>query len=1192
MPLQRQPIILTNHLTFDTMKLWHKLLFILWIFSETPVHAQGIKPAFIPNHGQWNPAILFMMPIEHGFMAIEHKALRFVFWDDKTWEKMVAHPHGVTKPRPTELPCYNYKIVFENAQEPIFLPSEPESYYQNFFLGNDTSSWKGKVPAYRKLILKELWPGIDFELSLHEKGLKTDFWIHSGNLNLIQLKYEGITPTIGSMGNLTFEALGKKWNEYIPFGEIRKKNGHQKIPLNYILNGQNISFQVDQEWKEEDVTRVDPLLIFSTYSGATVDNFGFTATYDSKGSLIAGGIASWPTTVANGRYPATPGAFQVNFGGGNTSGWEYFPCDISISKYTPDGDSLIYATYLGGNASEFPHSIVVDPYDQLIVFGSTTSVDFPVKSGSIDTTHHGGYDIILTKFTSNGSALVGSTYLGGKNDDGFKEGGPLKFNYADEFRGEVDVDEKGNIYIASCTQSDDFPVSTFSPQNKHQGKIDALLMKIDSQITHIKWSTFWGGKEDDAFYSIEVSPNDSIITAGGGTSSDSLFTDSNAWQKKYAGGRADGYIIRMSNDSLNLLQATYHGTSLYNQIYFIEQDVKGRIYCTGQTAGNWPTRGTGIFNSDPGSGQFITRFNAELSDVEKSICFGSGSGKPDVNPSAFMVDYCENVYFSGWGSDVAVPGDNVGSTSGLKITGNAIQTTTDGQDFYLTVFAKNLSSRLYATYFGSNGQPNESGDHVDGGTSRFDPKGVVYQSVCSSCPMNNQGQISNFPTSAGAFSTNNPSPRCSNASFKIDFQISSAVIADFTVGPSAGCFPTPFSIINKSSGKDYYWDFGDGNTSRQQFPSHNYAKEGSYTIRLIVTDSNSCNVSDTAYRQVTFLNIPNAKYSYSIDPCQRTLSVKNTALKAVNSYWNWGDSTYSYADQIIHQYIKPGIYKIVHVNGAGFPCSDTVEFTITIPDIQPPVAQIQASPLKGCPPFQVQLNSVGTSGMKVYWEISTFPTDTQNSITLNITKKGKYKVILTVKDPYGCGLEDKDTIELEAFDETKALFEPEIDLCEQTVTFKDKSEGAFSWLWNFGDASPEDTTQNPTHRYAQSGTYTVTLSINRGQNCQQTFTLPVPFLIYNNDSFLLPNVFTPNGDGLNDCFQAAPVNPHCLIFQIWIYNRWGELVFRSEDPLFCWNGNAINGGNCADGTYFYILEMIPNKKEKVTMKGTVTLLGN
>ena len=102
----------------------------------------------------------------------------------------------------------------------------------------------------------------------------------------------------------------------------------------------------------------------------------------------------------------------------------------------------------------------------------------------------------------------------------------------------------------------------------------------------------------------------------------------------------------------------------------------------------------------------------------------------------------------------------------MPLTADAYQKTTDAYDFYLAVFSKNFEELQYATYFGgmSNGS-TDAHEHVDGGTSRFDKKGIMYQSVCAGC-----GGQSLFPTTPGAWSNKNEAKNCNNALFKFDFE--------------------------------------------------------------------------------------------------------------------------------------------------------------------------------------------------------------------------------------------------------------------------------------------------------------------------------------------------------------------------------------------------------------------------------------
>ncbi len=158
--------------------------------------------------------------------------------------------------------------------------------------------------------------------------------------------------------------------------------------------------------------------------------------------------------------------------------------------------------------------------------------------------------------------------------------------------------------------------------------------------------------------------------------------------------------------------------------------------------------------------------------MELSSRVGSGDGTPDISPTAFLVDVCDKIYTSGWGSSAGGLGGQL-TTTGLPVTPGAIQTTTTGHDLYLAIFDINMTALDYGTYFGGPVSP----EHVDGGTSRFDRRGRVYQSVCAGCQGN-----SDFPTTPGAFSATNNSG-CNLGVVKMDFD-APLVIANFTHVPA------------------------------------------------------------------------------------------------------------------------------------------------------------------------------------------------------------------------------------------------------------------------------------------------------------------------------------------------------------------------------------------------------------------------
>lgn len=152
-------------------------------------------------------------------------------------------------------------------------------------------------------------------------------------------------------------------------------------------------------------------------------------------------------------------------------------------------------------------------------------------------------------------------------------------------------------------------------------------------------------------------------------------------------------------------------------------------------------------------------------------------------------------------------------------------------------------------------------------------------------------------------------------------------------------------------------------------------------------------------------------------------------------------------------------------------------------------------------------------------------------------------------------------------------------------TFIDLTGGTGnSWTWDFGDGN-NSTLQNPTHSYTGAGTYTVTLTVTSQGGCTDTAQMIVAAL----EGVLIPNVFTPNGDGTNDEFYIP--NSGLKEYKIEIFDRWGVKVFESEAPEIHWDGRSTSGQPCTDGTYYFILHALTNTKDYSTT-GFVTLIGS
>ena len=376
------------------------------------------------------------------------------------------------------------------------------------------------------------------------------------------------------------------------------------------------------------------------------------------------------------------------------------------------------------------------------------------------------------------------------------------------------------------------------------------------------WSSYFGGTNDDAIYSLDIDNNQDVYI-GGGTNSTNIPTTPGVYHPLYLGGPAgstDGFLAHISSDGSTLLKSTYFGSNVYDQVYFVRVDKTKNVYITGQTKASGSTLIYNAVYGTPNSGQFITKFPNDLSSPIWSTVFGTGNGRPNISITAFSVDYCNRVYLAGWGREWAGPehGDvypwgTTFGTKGMDYTTGAYQSQTDGQDFYLMVMADDASQLEYASFFGEQHQSGYCGhDHVDGGTSRFDKRGYIYESVCASCGYGCNG----FPTDpSNVWSPDNGGANypstwiCNNAVFKFSFELP-LTIADFFGGPI--CLGDSIQFTNTSQlATSYLWNFGDGTPTSTIFePTHYFSNPGTYQVTLYANHPTSCNLADSITRTV------------------------------------------------------------------------------------------------------------------------------------------------------------------------------------------------------------------------------------------------------------------------------------------------------------------------------------------------------
>jgi hypothetical protein len=532
----------------------------------------------------------------------------------------------------------------------------------NYLIGNDPKTWHQDIPTYARVEFKELYAGIDLVYYGNQRRLEFDFVVRPGaDHKSIRFKFKDVNHlNLDRDGNIILDVAGGKILLEKPLiyqqvdGKKRTLSGHYKLQPKKI-----VGFHV-AAYDSKIPLVIDPVLNYSTYLGGDSDDLGNGIAVDVFGNAYVTGA-----TQSND-FPTTSGAFQENR--------DSFR-DVFVSKFNAEGTDLVYSTYLGGNSDDLGNDVAVDSSGNAYVTGSTQSIDFPTTPGAFEETRQSAQDAFVSKFNSDGSALVYSTYLGGNSDD---------------IGNAIALDSSDNAYIVGTTQSDTFPTTTGAFQENRSTVRDVFVSKLETDGSDLVYSTFLGGSSDDFGNGIAVdSAGNGYVT--GATRSIDFPTTPGAFEEDRQ-SLQDAFVTELNSDGSALLYSTYLGGLLDDDSgNGIAVDSTGNAYIVGTTqSATFPTT-TGAFQETRSNlrNAFVTKLETDGSALVYSTYIG---GNSDDFGNGIAVDSAGNGYIVGTTRSTDFP-----------TTSDAFQQERQSlNDAFVTKLKSDGSALLFSTYLGGN----------------------------------------------------------------------------------------------------------------------------------------------------------------------------------------------------------------------------------------------------------------------------------------------------------------------------------------------------------------------------------------------------------------------------------------------------------------------------------------------------------
>ena len=599
-----------------------------------------------PNRGQWDSSVRFGAH-GTGFTAtFEGSGITYNFSNNDKTARVKMRWLG-------------------SANAPLMTPLDGMPGISNYYLGNDPSRWVTEVPNYGRLRMESIYKGIDLVYYGRGREVEYDLVVAPGaDPRLIRLSFEGaVSRRINEVGDLIVatgvgELVQRKPNVYQGSGAQRTV-----VAASYELRKDDV---VGIALGTYDKTRqlvIDPVVAWGTSlgSGQNGGGTGKGVAVDSSGNVYVTGftnasdfpvVSAYKSTLCNTSFCNSSKAF--------------------LTKFSPDGLTLIFSTYFGGSSNDSAYAIALDKTGNPYITGTTSSSDFPTKA-AYNATASGLEDAFVAKFTTSGG-LTYSTYIGGISID---------------IANAIAVDASGNAYITGSTSSSNFP-AVGAYQTSLVGSSDAFVTKLAATGSTLIFSTFLGGNFGDVGNAIDLGPTGNIFVAG--STQSTTFPTKAAFQSAAGSVSQNGFLTQLDAAGSTLVYSTLFGSTAL--ISGIAIDAAGSAFITGSVFGSIPIKNSIQPTIIPGNDGFIAKFAADGASLVYSNYLGaSGSAiRIDTNGNATVV-----------GTVISPNFPTVG----------AFNPRNQGQDGFITQFNANGTAITFSSFIGGNSSDRAFGLALD-----------------------------------------------------------------------------------------------------------------------------------------------------------------------------------------------------------------------------------------------------------------------------------------------------------------------------------------------------------------------------------------------------------------------------------------------------------------------------------------------